>query len=130
MISQPIWVQTNVVLAVHNRQIAEHGGIFGIRDVKLLESALNKPKNHFSYSEKPDFASMATLYACGIIQNHPFLDGNKRTGLVICQLFLNLNGYKIITSQKDKYLVIAKLAANQITENEFTKWVQKNLSVL
>ena len=127
--TEPIWVKDEVVLAVHNRQLAEHGGGEGIRDLSLLDSALHKPKNLYHYSDpKPTLAAMAAAYAYGICNNHPFVDGNKRTAFVICQLFLNLNGVELLTSQTEKYETFLQLAAGDISERELAAWISQFLS--
>ncbi len=91
-----IWISDEVVVAIHRRQLAEHGGLQGIRDEGLLQSALHRPKNLLAYSESPpDMASLAAAYAYGIVKNHPFMDGNKRTAYVVMRTFLKLNGYDI-----------------------------------
>jgi len=126
---EPVWIIDGVVLAVHRRQLAEHGGGDGVRDASLLESALGKPKNLYHYSDpKPDLAAMAAAYAYGICKNHPFVDGNKRTAFVICQLFLKLNGAELTASQAEKYEAFLNLAAGEITEQELVDWITKNLS--
>lgn len=127
--NEPVWIIDDVVLAVHRRQLAEHGGGDGVRDTSLLESALGKPKNLYHYSDpKPDLAAMAAAYAYGICKNHPFVDGNKRTAFVICQLFLKLNGAELTASQAEKYETFLNLAAGKITEQELVDWITKNLS--
>jgi len=127
--TEPIWVKDEVVLAVHNRQLAEHGGGEGIRDLSLLDSALHKLKNLYHYSDpKPTLAAVAAAYAYGICNNHPFVDGNKRTAFVICQLFLNLNGVELLTSQTEKYETFLQLAAGDISERELAAWISQFLS--
>ena len=86
-----VWLSLKIVLAIHDEQLAEHGGATGLRDAGLLESALARPLNHASYAD-PEVAELAALYALGIVRNHPFVDGNKRTGYVARETFLELNG--------------------------------------
>lgn len=93
----PIWVEEAVIIAIHRRQLAEHGGSDGIRDRGLLESALFRPKNQFAYSS-PNIFDLAAAYGYGIVKNHPFIDGNKRTSYVVMRTFLKLNGYDIQAS--------------------------------
>lgn len=125
---EPVWIIDAVVLAVHRRQLAEHGGGDGVRDASLLESALSKPKNLYHYSDpKPTLAAMAAAYACGICNNHPFIDGNKRTAFVICLLFLKLNDAELTASQTEKYEIFLNLAAGDVTEQELTHWITKHL---
>ncbi len=129
--SEPIWIREDVVLAIHNRQIAEHGGGEGVRDCGLLVSALARPRNLHAYSEdKPDMAIMAAAYAFGIARNHPFVDGNKRTAFVVCRTFLILNGYDLVAAKEEKYLVFLKLAQGELPEEELTSWIRKHLTAL
>jgi death-on-curing protein len=101
---EPIWVETSVVEAVHERELATHGGQDGVRDRGMLESALARPRNLWAYSTPyPDLAQLAASYAFGIMKNHPFIDGNKRTAYVTCRLFLLRNGSSIQATDEDKY---------------------------
>lgn len=112
---------------MHERQLAEHGGISGIRDNGLLESALARPQNLFVYSDTAvSIPRMAAALAYGIATNHPFLDGNKRTAHVAARAFLLLNGYNLEATQEDKYLTIYKLAAGDLTEEALSDWFEKN----
>jgi death-on-curing protein len=113
------------VLAIHQPQMAEHGGEPGVRDLGLLESALSRPQNIISYAEHPDIASLAAAYAFGIAKNHPFLDGNKRIALVSMRTFLILNGSDIDASQQDKYQTIMALADGSLPENELADWIRE-----
>ena len=90
-----IWIEEAVVLAVHEEQLAEHGGAVGIRDLGLLQSALARPQHLVAYG-KPDVAALAAAYGYGIARNHPFMDGNKRTAFTVTELFLTLNGYELL----------------------------------
>ncbi len=126
--SEPVWIKDDVVLAIHRRQLAEHGGGEGMRDSGLLESALNKPKNLYHYrNPKPDLALLAASYAYGIAKNHPFVDGNKRTAFVVCRLFLKLNGTDLTATQEDKYNIFLKLAAGDLSEQELADWITRFL---
>jgi death-on-curing protein len=127
MDKEPEWVKEEVVLALHRRQIAEHGGLEGIRDKTPLESALNKPKNLYNYGHSPSIAELAASYAYGIVNNHPFIDGNKRTGFVVCLLFLQLNGCTLATTSLEKYHIFMALAAGDLTEMLLAKWIEANL---
>jgi len=101
--AEPTWVRMDVVLAIHKRQVAEHGGDEGVRDLGLLESALARPKNRLAYAgSDSDLAALAASYACAITNNHPFLDGNKRTALVVCHTFLAINRCDFDASQEEK----------------------------
>ena len=115
----------DAVLAIHRRQIAEHGGEAGLRDLGLLESALSRPRNIIAYAEKADTAALAAAYAFGIAKNHPFLDGNKRTALVVMRTFLILNGTDIDASQQDKYQTTLALADGRLTEPDLAEWIRK-----
>jgi death-on-curing protein len=119
---EPIWVNKPEVLVVHSRQLAEHGGSDGLRDETLLDSALAKPRNVFAYSDSASLPRLAASYAFGIARNHAFIDGNKRTALVISEGFLRLNGLKIVSSPEEKYLTFLHLAEGSLTEEELTAW--------
>lgn len=123
-----IWVREDVVLAVHLRQLAEHGGGEGIRDEGLLQSALARPQNLLAYGDPPpDLASLAAAYAYGIARNHPFIDGNKRMALIVARLFLLLNGSDVVATQEEKYSTFLALAAGQLSEEEVANWVRAHL---
>ena len=125
--TDPIWILDEIVLAVHRRQLAEHGGGDGIRDEGQLLSALTKPKNLYHYSDpKPTIAELAASYAFAISSNHAFVDGNKRTAFIICQLFLELNGYVLKAGDSEKYETFIKLAASQMAETELAYWISEN----
>jgi death on curing protein len=120
----PIWVEEAVVIAIHRRQLSEHGGTDGIRDRGLLESALFRPKNQLAYGN-PAIFDLAAAYGYGIIKNHPFIDGNKRTSYVVMRTFLKLNSYDIQVSAPEKYDFWIRLADSQVTEAELAQWIQK-----
>ena len=119
------WLLPNVLLNVHAAQLDEHGGLTGIRDEGALSSALNRPQNHFGYGETNVFM-LAALYAVGIIKNHPFVDGNKRTGFLAAFIFLDVNGYNLITLEADAVLMTQRLAASDIDEVQFAFWLEQN----
>jgi death on curing protein len=119
---EPIWVDMPEVLVAHSRQLAEHGGSDGIRDTTLLESALGKPRNVFAYADSPSLPMLAASYAFGIAKNHPFVDGNKRTALVISEGFLGFNGLKIVAPAEEKYLTFLHLADGSLSEEELAAW--------
>jgi death-on-curing protein len=123
--SGPIWIDLEVVLAIHDEQLAEHGGQVGVRDRGLLESALARPLNQFGYGES-SLARLAAAYAFGISRNHPFLDGNKRTSLVVAELFLELNGLELSASDAACVTTFLSLAAGDLTEDELAEWVTEN----
>ena len=121
------WVADSVVLAIHEAQLAEHGGIVGIRDEGLLSSALARPLSLHAYGEKPDAASLAAAYAFGIARNHPFLDGNKRTAFVVMELFLNLNGWNLNAGDEECILTMMALAAGDLGEEALAAWVRAHI---
>ena len=123
-----VWVREDVVLAVHLRQLAEHGGGEGIRGEGLLQSALARPQNLLAYGDPPpDLASLAAAYAYGIARNHPFVDGNKRTALIVARLFLLLNGMNLVATQEEKYSTFLSLASGELSEEELANWVRVHL---
>lgn len=113
-------------IAIHDRQLAEHGGPSVISDNALLQSALSKPQNLKAYS-KPNLAELAASYAFGIARNYPFVDGNKLTALVVCETFLVLNGVMLTVNDVDCVLIMQHTAAGEITEFEFATWIRNNL---
>jgi death-on-curing protein len=119
---EPRWVSKRAVLALHSEQLAEHGGSDGIRDETLPDSALAKPKNVFAYAESPDLFRLAASYAFGIARNHAFVDGNKRTSLVVSILFLNRNGWDIEAPKTDVYQTFLHLADGSLGEEELASW--------
>lgn len=126
---EPLWIRDDVVLAIHRRQLAEHGGAEGVRDIGLLASALARPQNPLAYGEaKPDLATLASAYAFGIVQNHPFVDGNKRTAYVVCRTFLILNGYDLAATRQEKYSTFLSLAQGDLAEGELITWMRKHLA--
>jgi death-on-curing protein len=124
--AEPIWIPKEVVLALHLRQIAEHGGDAGMRDDSLLESALARPKQRHFYEQGVDLCQLAASYAMGLAKNHPFVDGNKRTAFVVYRLFLIRNGLTLTAGKADRYLTMLHLAAGEITEDTFADWLRKN----
>lgn len=121
------WVAVNTVFAMHKRQIAEHGGTDGMRDEGLLLSALARPENLEAYGESVDLAALAASYAFGITKNHPFLDGNKRTALVVAVTFLNLNGHDFEAPAQDTYTMFLQLAEGSVSEEELAAWFRNHL---
>jgi death-on-curing protein len=122
---EPAWIDLEVVLAIHDEQLAEHGGQPGVRDRGLLESALDRPRNQFAYGET-EITRLAASYAFGISRNHPFLDGNKRTSLVVAELFLDLNGLELIASDVQCVTTFLQLAAGELTEDQLADWISAN----
>ena len=123
--SEPVWIADELTLAIHDRQLVEHGGAEGLRDEALLQSALGRPLNHFAYAST-DVVELAAKYTAGIVQNHPFLDGNKRTGFVVGVLFLELNGYRFIASEEAAAQAILELAAGTMDEMGFCEFLRAN----
>jgi death-on-curing protein len=119
-----IWLMIEAVLAIHKRQIKEHGGEDSVRDIGLLESALARPKNINVYEPEADIARLAAAYGFGIAKNHPFVDGNKRTALVATRTFLILNGVQIDASPEEKYLTFLGLAEGTVDEEALAIWIR------
>jgi death-on-curing protein len=124
------WLLIDRVLAIHKRQIAEHGGSAGVRDVGLLESALARPQNIHAYESTEDVARLAAAYAFGIVKNHPFVDGNKRTGYVVMETFLIKNGCRLTATPADKYTTFLSLADGSLTEEDLTTWLRDRITHL
>lgn len=125
--SEPVWITKKIALALHRRQLAEHGGGDGIRDVGMLESALARPQQSYAYGDPPpDICALSAAYAFGIAKNHPFVDGNKRTAYVMMRLFLIRNGRELTATKEDRYYAMLALAAGEHTENSFVKWLREN----
>ena len=122
----PIWIDRRDVLALHEVLLALHGGMAGLRDDTLLESALARAQQIWAYGSKPDRIEMATAYSAGIVRNHPFFDGNKRTGFVVGVLFLELNGYRFTASEEDAAQAVLSLAAGQLDEKGFAAFLRAN----
>lgn len=124
--TEPEWLSKALILAIHDEQLAEHGGGTGIRDDGLLDSALARPQNRLAYDHAADLATLAAAYAFGIAKNHPFIDGNKRTAYVAAELFLELNGVTLTASDQDCVLIVLRLAAGEIGEEALTDWLRAN----
>lgn len=123
--SELIWIEDDLVLAIHSRLLVEHGGAAGVRDESLLQSALGRPLNHAAYASL-DIIELAAKYTTGIVRNHPFVDGNKRTGFVIGVLFLELNGYRFTASEEAAAHAVLELAAGVIDEIRFCEFLRAN----
>ena len=120
-----VWVPEEVVLAVHDRLLAIHGGSSGIRDRGLLDSALARPQNLAAYGE-PDAFALAAAYASGIVNNHPFVDGNKRAGFMTAYVFLRRNGWQLEAREAEATRVMLDLAAGEVTEEQLAAWFGDN----
>ena len=123
---EPVWVDERDALALHDRLLALDGGAVGVRDTALLQSALARPRPLHAYADKADIVDMAAAYTSAIIRNHPFLDGNKRTGFLVGVLFLEMNGYRFTASEEDATQAIMRLAARTLSEDAFAKWMRAN----
>lgn len=118
-----VWLSRELVQAIHDEQLAEHGGAPGLRDPGLLDSALARPLNLAGYGQ-PDIAELAASYAFGLARNHPFLDGNKRTAFVALELFLSLNGVALTATDADAVTTMLALAAGEPPEEQLAEWVR------
>lgn len=123
----PGFIGAAVAMAVHDRQLAEHGGLAGVKDAGLLDSAMARPLNKFAYGEN-DLCALAAAYAFGIARNHPFADGNKRTAWVIARLFLKLNEVEIAFSKADAITMMLALASGELEENQVADWFRAHIA--
>jgi death on curing protein len=126
---EPVWIDERDALALHDRLLALHGGAVGLRDDGLLKSALARPQQHFVYAESPDIVNMAAAYTWGIVRNHPFVDGNKRTGFVLGVLFLELNGYRFSAREEDAAQAVLELARGNLDEAGYIAFLRANASL-
>ncbi|WP_426260123.1 type II toxin-antitoxin system death-on-curing family toxin [Sphingomonas sp. DC1100-1] len=122
-----VWIDIEVALVAHEEQLAEHGGAAGIRDQSMLESALARPHNLIAYGE-PDIADLAASYAFGIARNHPFVDGNKRTALVVSETFLMLNGCTLTATDAEVVVAFIALAAGELSVDELADWFRGHIA--
>lgn len=127
MADQWVWIATEVALAAHAEQLAEHGGGDGVRDAGMLDSAMARPQNLADYGA-PDLASLAAAYAFGIARNHPFVDGNKRTAEVVSETFLMLNGYSLTATDAQVVVAFVALAAGDLSEEELADWFRQHIA--
>lgn len=121
-----IWVHARTAMAAHDEQLAAHGGGQGVRDVRLLESAMARPVNLAAYGT-PDAADLAAGYAYGIARNHPFVDGNKRTAAVVSETFLNINGLELGATDAEIVVAFLALAAGELSEEELADWFRTRI---
>jgi death-on-curing protein len=126
-IAEPVWIETELVLAIHDRQLAEHGGPIGLRDASALESALARARNQWAYGEI-DICALAAAYAYGVARNHPFADGNKRTAWVLARLFLAFNNIQISFAPEEAIRMVLALASGALSEGEVADWFRERLS--
>ena len=122
--SEPIWIDAREAVLLHDRLLAIEGSGVGVRDAGLLESALARPRQLHAYSEKADILEMAAAYVTGIVRNHPFVDGNKRTGFLVGVLFLEINGYRFTAPEEDTAQFVMDLAAGAVDEQGFAAWLR------
>lgn len=120
------WILESAAHAIHDEQLAEHGGLQGTRDLSLLQSALSRPQNLVAYGS-PDIAELAASYGYGVSRNHPFNDGNKRTAFVVVELFLMLNGYELIADDSGCVLIMLDVASGEISEEIFASWIREHI---
>lgn len=124
-----VWLTSEIVRAIHDEQLVEHGGPPGLRDASLLASALGRPQHRALY-ESPDVAALAASYAFGVARNHPFVDGNKRTAFVVLEVFLDLNGWELIADDELCVVTMLQLAAGQLDEDVLANWIREHLRSL
>jgi death-on-curing protein len=128
-VKEPIWLIKSAVIAVHDMMIARFGGSAGIRDEGLIDSALARPANKYHYDNDADLTKLAAAYADGIVQNHPFVDGNKRTGFIAAYMFLDLNGFKLIADEVSATAMTLSLAASEIDAEDYGTWLAGNIEM-
>lgn len=123
--TEPEWIDTRDALVLHERLLSIHGGADGLSDLALLESALARPRQMLAYADKPDIIDLAAAYTFGIVRNHPFVDGNKRTGFVLGVLFMELNGLRFTASEEDAAQAVLQLAASVIDEADYAAFLRQ-----
>ncbi len=128
--TESVWIEERDALALHDRLLALHGGAAGVRDTALLQSALARPRQVAAYARTPGIIDMAAAYTTGIVRNHPFIDGNKRTGFVVGVLFLELNGYRFTANEEDAAQAVLGLAAGTLDEQGYAAFLRENASLL
>ena len=124
--TQPLWIDERDTLTLHDRLLALHGGAAGVRDDALLKSALARPQQIDAYADASDLINLAAAYTAGIVRNHPFIDGNKRTGFVVGILFLELNGYRFSANEADAAQAVLALAASTLDEASYAAFLRAN----
>ena len=122
-----ILLNHDVIVAIHEEQLAIHGGGIGLRDPGLLESALARPENKLAYEPDTDCPALAAAYGFGIARNHPFIDGNKRTALVAVELCLGMNGFVLLAGNAEAVIIILELASGEMNEQDFAEWIRTNI---
>ena len=119
-----VWIEQRDVVAIHDQLLASYGGRPGLRDEGLLQSALARPRQHHAYAQHSDVIAMAALYTAGIVRNHPFVDGNKRTSLLALYTFLGVNGIDFVVAEADAAAMILALAAGEVSEESLARWIR------
>ena len=122
---EPFWLEESAVLMVHGELLTRFGGLSGVRDKGMLDSALNKPRQLFHYGD-PSLFELAAAYALGLVKNHPFLDGNKRIGFMTAYVFLGINGYRLEAQEEEAAIMTRDLAAGDTTENAYAEWLKRS----
>lgn len=125
-----VWVMDEIILSVHEEQLSEHGGLAGNRDLSAVNAAMARPRNLANYEGCKDVALLAAAYTFGIAKNHGFSGGNKRTALVVADLFLMLNGYELTSSPSENVLTILRVADGSVSEEELAAWIRSNIQSL
>lgn len=123
--SEPVWLTPELVAAFHDEQLREHGGQDGLRDRAMLESALDRPRNKWTYGET-DLALLAAAYAYGLVRNHPFVDGNKRASLLAVYTFLGLNDVEFVADEAQAAVIFRDLAAGEVDDKGLSRWIRDN----
>lgn len=124
--NEPRWIDRRAILHLHSASLAEYGGLAGVRDEALLDSALNRPRNRFAYESDADIFVLAAAYGFGLAKNHAFHDGNKRVAFLSIGLFLSLNGYKLVAEQVDAIRTMLALAAGNLHEDSLAPWIREH----
>jgi len=127
-VKEPVWVDLRDALAIHDRLLVLYGGAEGLRDQNLLESALARPQQIYAYAENPDLADLGSALMAGVVRNHPFVDGNKRTAFVLGVMFLELNGLDFVATEEDATQAVRLLAAGSLDEGSFKNWLCDNIA--
>jgi death-on-curing protein len=120
----PKWIDLRALTLLHQESLGEHGGLAGLRSIELLESALARPRQIFSYEHETDLLRLAAAYAAGLARNHPFVDGNKRAAFLAAGLFLELNGQELAADQVEAAHAVLALASGEMSELQFTEWIR------
>ena len=123
---EPRWLSVDEVMFAHSETVAEFGGTAELRDRGLLESALDRPRNLHAYGDNPTMYAMAAAYCAGIVKNHPFVDGNKRAGVLAAAIFLDLNGYEFQPDEAEAYVIFMALAAGEVDDEALAAWISDN----